>query len=59
MPKCTICGENESEFFIKGTKEGYCKECAEDKFSDLDLLVTAEEQAKSLKEGLEEEGIIN
>ena len=44
-----ICGE-EAKFSIKGTSDFYCKECAEENFSDLSLLQKVEEEAQKLKE---------
>jgi len=52
--KCIICDES-AEFCIKDSSEYYCAECAKEQFSDLDLLVKVEEQAKALKEALVEE----
>lgn len=52
--KCIICEESDAEFSIKGTNDNYCKECALDTFSDLDLLVKVEDQAKLLKQKIEE-----
>ena len=50
MPKkCIIC-DKKAEFAIKDSNESYCKECAEEHFSDLSLLVKVEEQAKALKQ---------
>ena len=37
MPKCIIC-EEPAAFAIKGRPETYCRECALDSFSDLELL---------------------
>jgi hypothetical protein len=51
--KCIICHE-EAKFKIKDTSDYYCQECAEENFSDLDLLITMEEEAKRLKEYLKE-----
>ena len=36
---CIICEKKTAKFFIKGvSKYCYCRECAEEQFSDLDLL---------------------
>ncbi|MBS3124432.1 hypothetical protein J4437_07440 [Candidatus Woesearchaeota archaeon] len=51
--KCIICN-NEASFQIKGTADYYCKECAEENFADLDLLVKVEEEALQLKEFVEQ-----
>jgi len=37
MKKCVMC-EEEAVFSIKGTSDFYCKCCAEESFSSLDLL---------------------
>jgi len=51
MPKkCILCEEAEAEFIVKGTSDSYCKECAEEHFADLSLLVKISEQ-----ENLEDE----
>lgn len=47
--KCVMCG-GAAEYFIKGTADGYCKDCAEENFCDLDCLQKAEEIALSVKE---------
>lgn len=53
MPKrCTICGE-EAEFCLKNTSAFYCKDCAKENFSDLELLQKLGEQAAALKRELE------
>lgn len=46
--KCIICGA-EAEFKIKDTSDYYCKDCAEENFSDVSLLVKVEEEAQRLK----------
>ena len=49
MPKkCIICGKN-AHFCIKGTSDFYCHECARNNFSDIELLETVEDRAKTLK----------
>ena len=53
VKRCIICSE-EARFKIKDTSDYYCKECAEENFNDLNLLVTMEEEAKRLKEYLKE-----
>ncbi len=52
--KCIICGK-EAEYCVKDSNEYYCKECALENFGDLSYLITAEEQAKRLKDALEKE----
>ena len=51
--KCIICG-NEAELCIKGSSECYCDECAEEHFSDINLLVKVEEEIQQLKGLIEE-----
>lgn len=46
--KCIICSDA-AEFCVKDTSDFYCKECAEENFGDLTLLVAIEAQAKDLK----------
>lgn len=50
MTKTCILCDKEPEYFIKGTADGYCKDCAEDNFSDLECLQKAEEIALNVKE---------
>ena len=47
--KCTVCGEQEAKFVIKGTTNYYCEECAQEMFDDITVLQTVEEQANKLK----------
>jgi len=57
--KCIICGKP-AEYCIKGSSEFYCKECAEENFSDIELLQTIEEQARIIKQLIKEkEGNLN
>lgn len=51
--KCIICGAA-AIYKIKDTFDYYCEECALDNFSDLDLLISVEEEAQKLKVVLEE-----
>lgn len=54
MPKrCIICGEP-AEFGIKGSREFYCKDCAEMQFGDVAMLVKVEDEAKKLKRYIED-----
>ncbi|MBT3814620.1 hypothetical protein HOE37_05125 [Candidatus Woesearchaeota archaeon] len=53
VKKCMICGE-EAIYKIKDTPDYYCPECAEENFSDLDMLVKVEEEAQKLKNFLKE-----
>ena len=53
MTKCLLC-DNEAEYYIKGTNNGYCNDCAEDSFGDVSYLIKAEEQAKALKDAIKE-----
>lgn len=45
MKYCIICGK-EAEYKIKGTSNFYCKECAEELFSDLSVLVKIDEEKR-------------
>ncbi len=51
--RCIICKE-EANYLIKNTNDFYCQECAEDNFGDISYLITVEEQAKQLKQMIEE-----
>ncbi|MBU0459481.1 MAG: hypothetical protein KJ597_06960 [Nanoarchaeota archaeon] len=53
VKKCIICSE-EATHKIKDTSDYYCEECAKENFSDLDLLVTVEDEARKLKQILKE-----
>jgi hypothetical protein len=56
MPKrCIICGE-QAEYLIKDTSDYYCKDCAEESFGDVSMLVKVEEQAKLLKKLVDRAG---
>jgi hypothetical protein len=46
--KCIICSEKAS-FRIKDSNEYYCKDCAQQQFSSLDVLLKVESEAKALK----------
>ena len=49
MPKkCIICGD-EARYVIKETSDFYCQECAIECFNDTSLLQSVEEQARQLK----------
>jgi len=56
VKKCIICGE-EAKYSIKGTSDVYCEECAKESFNDLSVLVSVEEQAKKIKELVEERAV--
>jgi len=47
---CIICEEAEAAYCIKGSSECYCLPCADEQFGDLSVLVKVEEEAKRLKE---------
>jgi hypothetical protein len=53
VKKCIIC-DKEAIYKIKDNPDFYCQECAEENFSDLDLLVKVEEEAQRLKAALKE-----
>ena len=50
--KCILC-DAEAEFRIKDTSDYYCKDCAEDSFADISVLVKVEEEAQRLKNVIE------
>ncbi|NQV91527.1 hypothetical protein HQ489_03555 [Candidatus Woesearchaeota archaeon] len=47
--KCIECGD-EAEYKIKDSSDYYCRECAEEHFGDLDLLIVLEDEAQHLKD---------
>jgi hypothetical protein len=49
VKKCIVCTQ-EAKFKIKDTSDYYCKDCADENFSDLSMLLTVEEEAQRLKE---------
>ncbi len=51
--KCIICDE-EAKFHIKDSSEYYCEDCAKEHFSDISVLVSVEEQARKIKQMIEE-----
>jgi hypothetical protein len=51
--KCILC-EEEAKYLIKDTSDYYCEECANESFGDLSVLVSVEEQAKKIKQMIEE-----
>jgi len=51
--RCIICGED-AQYSIKGTSDFYCEPCAKEHFDDLEVLVSVEEQAKKIKQLIEE-----
>ena len=53
VKKCVVC-ENEAKYKIKDTSDYYCLDCAQENFSDLDLLITVEEEAQRLKQFFKE-----
>lgn len=53
VKRCLVCS-TKAEYKIKDTSDYYCKECAEENFADLSLLLTVEEEARRLKEFLKE-----
>ena len=53
VKKCIICQEK-AVYKIKDTLNYYCDECAKDNFSNLDLLITVEEEARRLRQILKE-----
>ncbi len=53
VKKCIVCN-GKAEFKIKATSDYYCRECAQENFADLTMLITLEEEAKILKSYLDE-----
>ena len=51
--RCIICN-TEAIFKIKDTSDYYCKDCAQDNFSDVSMLMSVEEEAQKLKQYLQE-----
>ncbi|MBI2103331.1 hypothetical protein HYT55_05800 [Candidatus Woesearchaeota archaeon] len=47
--KCIICNV-EAVYVIKDTSDYYCRECAEEHFGDLAMLVKVEDDVSKLKE---------
>ena len=48
-----ICG-TKAEFAVKGTSDFYCEGCAADSFGDIACVVRVEEEARRLKEAVDE-----
>jgi hypothetical protein len=42
-----------AEYQIKGTSDFYCRECAEELFNDLKMLIKVEKEVKLLKEKID------
>ncbi|MBT4935238.1 hypothetical protein HOL21_04665 [Candidatus Woesearchaeota archaeon] len=53
VKKCIVCND-EAEFKIKNTSDYYCKDCAEENFADVSMLIKVEEEAQKLKEYLKQ-----
>jgi len=51
--RCIVCGE-EAVYRIKDTSDFYCRECAQENFADLDMLLKVEEEVTRLKDVLKE-----
>ncbi|HLC91038.1 MAG TPA: hypothetical protein VJI15_04675 [Candidatus Nanoarchaeia archaeon] len=51
--KCIICNA-EAVYKIKDTSDYYCKDCAQENFSDISMLMSVEEEAQKLKSYLKE-----
>ncbi|HLD00966.1 MAG TPA: hypothetical protein VJC39_04430 [Candidatus Nanoarchaeia archaeon] len=49
--KCIVCSA-EARYKIKDTSDFYCQECAQENFSDLDMLLKIEEEVQRLKDYL-------
>ncbi len=48
MKQCIICDEP-AKYKIKDTSDYYCKECAQENFSDIEMLVVVEDDAVRLQ----------
>tara|TARA_Y100000310_G_scaffold159075_1_gene158527 strand:- start:2569 stop:2787 length:219 start_codon:yes stop_codon:yes gene_type:complete len=53
VKKCIVC-DAEARYKIKDTSDYYCQECAEENFSDVEMLVTVEDEANRLKQFIKE-----
>jgi hypothetical protein len=53
MLKCIIC-DAPAPYVVKGTANGYCEEHAIEFFGDVTYLVKAKEEAKRIKELLDD-----
>ena len=53
MANCIMCDEK-AKYKIKDTMNYYCLECAKENFSDIDILLKIEDEAKRLKQFLDE-----
>ncbi len=51
--KCIICRQT-AYYQIKDSADYYCRDCAEENFSDVEMLVTVEEEAQRLKKAIDE-----
>jgi hypothetical protein len=51
--KCVIC-EAPAEFKIKDSLDFYCRECAQESFSDLKLLLEVNEEVTRLKAAIDQ-----
>ncbi|MCX6708003.1 MAG: hypothetical protein NT001_07800 [Candidatus Woesearchaeota archaeon] len=51
--KCIICG-SKAELCVKDSSEFYCSSCAEENFSDINMLVKIEEDAVRLNNFVED-----
>ena len=51
--KCMICND-QAAYLIKDSNDYYCSECAVDNFGDVSYLMKVEEQARILKQLIEE-----
>lgn len=51
--KCIVC-DAEAEYKIKDSSDYYCQDCAQENFSDLNLLIKLDMEAQQLKHFLKE-----
>lgn len=52
MKKCVVCSDP-AHMQIKDSNDYYCKSCAQDCFSSMDLLVAIEAEAQRIKQILD------
>ncbi|MBI2573609.1 hypothetical protein HYV86_07125 [Candidatus Woesearchaeota archaeon] len=53
MKHCLIC-DAQAKYKIKDTSDYYCVDCAQENFSDIDMLVVVEEEAQRLNRFIKE-----
>ncbi len=53
MKRCLIC-DGIAKYKIKDTSDYYCVECAQENFSDIEMLVVVEDEAQRLNKFIKE-----